>query len=576
MKRSTMLRPAAITLLTLLASGTMTTVQAQQSRTSSEQAAGSRAQQVSPERLASLFDITALDADIRFLSHDLLEGRAPSGRGEAIAVEYIETRLRMIGAEGPFEGGSYRQPVPLVKQKASSDMELGISSRAGNMTYQFGTQFVVDSGVFAPVVDVDGEIVFVGYGSRAPEFDWDDYKGMDVRGKILMMLVNDPPATSAEPDLFAGRAMTYYGRWTYKYEIAEEMDAQGVLLVHITDMAGYGWNVVQTSWSGDQFSLASEQKENPLKMRGWVTREVASGILGMAGYDLEELLKAAGDRNFSPVSLGVRASTTIRNTTDRMTGYNVVGVLKGSDPERSKEYICYSAHLDHLGMGEGGGDVIYNGAVDNASGVAAVLSVADVLARVPEQMRPRSFMFALVTAEESGLLGSKLLALDPPVPDTQIVAVLNLDSMNMWGETDDIVLVGGERSDLWDVASEAAAMLEMEVKPDPRPEVGGFFRSDHFSFAKVGIPATSLGAGDTYRGRPAGWGAEHSREWTTRTYHQPSDEYDESWVYDGVLQEMMISLISGLRIAGSEAWIEWKPGDPFGRIRQERRGGREF
>lgn len=563
-------------LLTLLASGMMTTVQAQQSRTGGEWAARLRTEQVSPERLASLFDITTLDADIRFLSHDLLEGRAPSGRGEAIAVEYIEARLRMIGAEGPFEGGSFRQPVPLVKQRASSDMELGISSRAGNKTYQFGTQFVVDSGVFAPVVDVDGEIVFVGYGSRAPEFDWDDYKGMDVRGKILMMLVNDPPATSAEPDLFAGRAMTYYGRWTYKYEIAEEMGAQGVLLVHITDMAGYGWNVVQTSWSGDQFSLASEQKENPLKMRGWVTREVASGILGMAGYDLEELLKAAGDRDFRPVSLGVRASTTIRNTTDHMTGYNVVGVLKGSDPERSKEYICYSAHLDHLGMGEGEGDVIYNGAVDNASGVAAVLSVADVLARVPERMRPRSFMFALVTAEESGLLGSKLLALDPPVPDTQIVAVLNLDSMNMWGETDDIVLVGGERSDLWDVVSEAAAMLDMEVKPDPRPEVGGFFRSDHFSFAKVGIPATSLGAGDSYRGRPAGWGAEHSREWTTRTYHQPSDEYEESWVYDGVLQEMMISLMTGLHIARSEAWIEWKPGDPFGRIRQERRGGREF
>ncbi len=576
MKRSAILRPAAITLLTLLASGMMTTVQAQQSRTGGERAARLRTEQVSPERLASLFDITTLDADIRFLSHNLLEGRAPSGRGEAIAVEYIEARLRMIGAEGPFEGGSYRQPVPLVKQRASSDMELGISSRAGNKTYQFGTQFVVDSGVFAPVVDVDGEIVFVGYGSRAPEFDWDDYKGMDVRGKILMMLVNDPPATSAEPDLFAGRAMTYYGRWTYKYEIAEEMGAQGVLLVHITDMAGYGWNVVQTSWSGDQFSLASEQKENPLKMRGWVTREVASGILGMAGYDLEELLKAAGDRDFRPVSLGVRASTTIRNTTDHMTGYNVVGVLRGSDPERSKEYICYSAHLDHLGMGEGEGDVIYNGAVDNASGVAAVLSVADVLARVPERMRPRSFMFALVTAEESGLLGSKLLALDPPVPDTQIVAVLNLDSMNMWGETDDIVLVGGERSDLWEVVSEAAAMLDMEVKPDPRPEVGGFFRSDHFSFAKVGIPATSLGAGDTYRGRPAGWGAEHSREWTTRTYHQPSDEYEESWVYDGVLQEMMISLMTGLHIARSEAWIEWKPGDPFGRIRQEKRGGREF
>ncbi|MFC1499647.1 M28 family peptidase [Candidatus Zixiibacteriota bacterium] len=575
MKRGATRTITPFTAMILFAFGTIISVQAQQPLTRSGERGEARQQrQVPAERLAGMFDLAALDADIRFLSHDLLEGRAPSGRGEAITVEYIEARLRMIGAEGPFAGDSYRQPVPLVKQKASSDMALDITSRAGERTYAFGSQFVVDSGVYSPVVEVDGEIIFVGYGSIAPEFEWDDYKGMDLDGKILMMLVNDPPATAAEPDLFAGRAMTYYGRWTYKYEIAEEMGAQGVLLVHVTDMAGYGWNVVQTSWSGDQFSLASEQKENPLKMRGWVTRDVASEILGMAGHDLDELIAAAGNRDFRPVALGVQASTTIRNTTDHMTGYNVVGVLKGSDPQRMDEYVCYSAHLDHLGMGEGEGDVIYNGAVDNASGVAAVLNLADVLARLPEQMRARSFMFALVTAEESGLLGSGMLALDPPVPDTQIVSVLNLDSMNMWGETDDIVLVGGERSDLWDVVSEAAATLDMEVKPDPRPEVGGFFRSDHFSFAKVGVPATSLGAGDTYRGRPAGWGAEHSREWTSATYHQPTDEYDGSWVYTGVLQEMMVALMSGLQIAGSEKWIEWKPGDPFGRIRDERRGGR--
>jgi Zn-dependent M28 family amino/carboxypeptidase len=259
-----------------------------------------------------------------------------------------------------------------------------------------------------------------------------------------------------------------------------------------------------------------------------------------------------------------------------MTGYNVVGVLKGGDPDHAGEYICYSAHLDHLGMGEGEGDVIYNGAVDNASGVAAVLNVAGALSRLPAERRPRSFMFALVTAEESGLLGSGLLAQEPPVPDTDIVAVLNLDSMNMLGETEDIVLVGGERSDLWEVVSDAAAMIDMEVKGDPRPEVGGFFRSDHFSFAKVGIPATSLGAGNTYRGRPEGWGDERIRNWTATTYHQPSDEYDETWIYDGALQEMMVSLLAGLRIAASEEWIEWKPGDPFGRIREERRRGGGF
>jgi Zn-dependent M28 family amino/carboxypeptidase len=258
-----------------------------------------------------------------------------------------------------------------------------------------------------------------------------------------------------------------------------------------------------------------------------------------------------------------------------MTGYNVVGVIKGKNPERAEEYIGYSAHLDHLGMGEGEGDVIYNGAVDNASGVAAVLNLASVIGDLPEQMRPdRSFMFALVTAEESGLLGSKLLALNPPVPSTQIVAVLNLDSMNMWGETDDLVLVGGERSDLWEIVEYAASTLGMVVKPDPRPEVGSFFRSDHFSFAKEGIPASSMGAGDTYRNRPPEWGAELAREWTATTYHQPSDEYSESWVYDGVIQEMTVALLAGLHIANSPEWVEWKPGDPFGRIRAERRGGR--
>jgi Zn-dependent M28 family amino/carboxypeptidase len=525
-------------------------------------------------QMRQLFDVDALDADIRFLSHDLLEGRAPSGRGEAIAVEYIEARLRMAGATGPFEGGSFRQTVPLIKQRASSNMTLNISGRGQQKEYAYGGEFVVDSGVYEPQVSVDGEIVFVGYGSVAPEYEWDDYKGMDVRGKILMMLVNDPPATAEEPDLFAGRAMTYYGRWTYKYEIAEQMGAQGVLLVHVTDMAGYGWNVVQTSWSGDQFSLSSEQAENPLKMRGWVTGDVAAEILGLAGRDLDELMNAATSRDFRPVPLGVNASTTIRNSTERMTGYNVVGVIEGSDPQRAGEYICYSAHLDHLGMGEGEGDVIYNGAVDNASGVAAVINLATVIGEMPVGARPaRSFMFALVTAEESGLLGSKLLALNPPVPSTQIVAVLNLDSMNMWGETEDLVLVGGERSDLWAIVEGVASAMDMVVKPDPRPEVGSFFRSDHFSFAKVGVPASSMGAGDTYRNRPPEWGAEIAREWTATTYHQPSDEYSQTWVYDGAIQEMTAALLAGLEIANSEKWVEWKPGDPFGRVRAEKRRG---
>jgi Zn-dependent M28 family amino/carboxypeptidase len=524
---------------------------------------------------AELLDTTRFDADLRFISSDLTEGRAPASLGEEITAEYLEARLRMAGAEGPFDG-SFRQAVPLVMQRASAQMELHISGRGTESLYEYGPEFVVDSGAVAPRVDVDGEIVFVGYGSVAPEFEWDDYKGMDVSGKILMMLVNDPPATEEEPDLFEGKAMTYYGRWTYKYEIAEELGAQGVLLVHVTDMAGYGWNVVESSWSGDQFSLEGTSGARPLKMRGWVTREVAGEIVQRAGHDVDTLIESAARRDFQPIDLGVRAAATIRNTTSRMTAHNVVGVIRGSDDGRSDELVVYSAHLDHLGKREGEGDTIYNGAYDNSSGAAAVLNLADVLGRIPREMRPpRSFCFALVTAEESGLLGSAWFAQNPPVPSTQIVAAINLDGINLWGETDDLVLVGGPRSGIWDVVEAVARPMGMVVEPEPRPEVGSFFRSDHFSFAKVGIPATSLGAGEDYRGKPEGWGKEFHDRWTAETYHQPSDEYSEEYVYDGVLQVMQVALHAGLQIASSTEWIEWQEGDQFGRIRAEarRQGG---
>ncbi|MFC1544365.1 M28 family peptidase [Gemmatimonadota bacterium] len=524
-------------------------------------------------KLANMLDMRRFEADLRFISSDLTQGRAPASLGETITVEYLEARLRMAGAEGAF-GGSFRQPVPLVRQRASSDMALRIRGSGGTSSYRYGDQFVVDSGVFAPTVNVDGEIVFVGFGSVAPEYDWDDYKGVDVGGKILMMLVNDPPATETEPDLFEAEAMTYYGRWTYKYEIAEQMGAQGVLLVHVTDMAGYGWNVVQTSWSGDQFSLEGASGEAPLKMRGWVQREVAERIVAAAGHDLDDLMESAKRRDFSPVPLGLSAATTIRNETERMTGYNVVGVLPGCDRHLEDAYVMYSAHLDHLGMGEGEGDVIYNGAYDNSSGVSAVLNLADVLGSVPQMMRPcRSFLFALVTAEESGLLGSAWLAQNPPVPDSQIVAAINLDGINLWGETDDLVMLGGDRTGIWDVVREVGVSMDMELKPDPNPEVGSFFRSDHFSFAKVGIPATSLGAGLIYRGRPEGWGKERDDRWTAETYHQPGDEFSDEYVYDGALQVIKVALLAGLQMAGSEDWIAWREGDPFGRIRAERRGG---
>jgi Zn-dependent M28 family amino/carboxypeptidase len=529
--------------------------------------------QVDVDELAQHLDMRAFEADLRFISSDLTGGRAPASVGEAITVEYLEARLRMAGAEGAFDG-SFRQPVPLVRQRADDAMELRIHGTDTDLRYRFGDEFVVDSGLFTPRVDVDAGIVFVGYGTVAPEYRWDDYKGLDVSGKVLMMLVNDPPATDAEPDLFEAEAMTYYGRWTYKYEIAEQMGAAGVLLVHVTDMAGYGWNVVESSWSGDQFSFERDDDSQPLRMRGWVQRPVAEEIVSMAGEDLDDLIVRARSRDFRPVPLDLQAQTTIRNETERMTGYNVVGMIPGCDRHSGDAFIMYSAHLDHLGTGEGEGDVIYNGAYDNASGCSAVLALADVIGSVPQMDRPcRSFLFAFVTAEESGLLGSAWLARNPPVQDTKIVAAINLDGINLWGETDDLVMLGGDRTGIWDVVKEVGAPMGMTLKPDPNPAVGSFFRSDHFSFAKVGIPATSLEAGDDYRGRPEGWGKERSDRWTAETYHQPGDEFSEDYVYDGALQVIGAALRAGMAIAASEEWIQWREGDPFGRIRAEKMGG---
>lgn len=528
--------------------------------------------QMGPQAAEALLDTLTFQSDLKFLSSDLLEGRAPAGRGEAIAVSYIESRLHMAGAVGPFEGGSYRQAVPLVRQTADRDMPLHITGNGVSREYAYGSEFVADSGVQQPRVDVDGELLFVGYGVEAPEYRWDDYKGVDTRGKIVVMLVNDPPATDSEPDLFGGRAMTYYGRWTYKYEEAQRRGAQGVLLVHDTDMAGYGWNVVESSWSGDQFSLAGESTEGALKLRGWFQKDIGRAIFKAAGQDLDTLMERAKRRDFQPVSLGLRAATTIRNETEHMTGWNVVGVLSGSDPERSGSCMAYSAHLDHLGKRAGDGDTIYNGAYDNSSGVAAVLNMADAIGSIPQDRRPpRSFMFALVTAEESGLLGSAWLAGHLPVKSSQVDAIINLDEVNLWGATDDLVLGAGDRTTLGEVVQRAASQLGMEVKDYPNPEVGSYFRSDHFSFSKVGIPAHSLQSGETYRGKPEGWGKAFFEEWTRTTYHQPSDEYSEDYIYDGALQVMTVALMAGWDAASMSEEIQWRPGDPFGRIRDQMR-----
>lgn len=508
-----------------------------------------------------------IDGDLRFLSSDLLEGRAPATRGGELASEYIADRLRAAGVR-PGAGGSYFQSVPIDVVGANpSSMRVRATGKA-TATLRYPDDVVVWAGSATPTSRATGEIVFVGYGVTAPEYRWDDFKGVDVRGKILLVLVNDPPATPQEPKLFGGTAMTYYGRWTYKFEEAERRGAAGMLIIHTTKEASYPWHTVVGSWATDQRMLPRDSTlPPPLGFRGWITDSAATALLAQAGLDLAALRRKAATRDFHPVPTGITLDVSFSNSVHRLSSRNVVGVVPGRAGSLRQEYVAYTAHWDHLGIGPAvNGDSIYNGAVDNGSGVATLLAVARAAAKAP--LTRRSQLFIFVTGEESGLLGSSWFAQHPTVPDTAIVADLNLDVVTVLGRVRDLSVLGADKSTLGSMLAHLIGADGMRITPDPHPEAGYFYRSDHFSFALAGIPAVSIGAGTDYVGRPKGWGAQQDDDYTAHRYHQPSDEYSPSFDLRGAVQIGDIVLRFGRALANSPVRPAWNAGAEFGSARK--------
>ena len=519
---------------------------------------------------SSALNEATLRAHIKFLADDLLEGRGTGARGGELAAKYIAAQLEAAGAKGAGENGSFFQPVSLVGVKADPGTVLTISGASGSESFKFADDFVAFTGAQTESVDVDADLVFVGYGINAPEQKWNDYKGTDAdyRGKILVMLVNDPPATTAEPNLFGGKALTYYGRWTYKYEEAARRGAAGAILLHTDQSAGYPWSVVRTSNGSWRFDIARTQNDTTpfLQFRSWVTDDAARRLMKLAGQDLDALRTKAATRDFQPVKLGLKGKLNLKSEVKRVAAPNVVGVIEGSDPQLKNEYVVYSAHWDHLGIGAPNkdGDTIYNGALDNASGVAVVLAIAETIAQMPAAQRPkRSSLFLFPTAEEQGLLGAEWYSKHPVVPLDKTAANVNLDSMNVLGPTKDFIPLGAERSSLKGVVEAVARAMNLSVSVDSRPEQGSFYRSDHFPFAKVGVPSISLKEGNDYVGHTKEWGEEQFKAYNSAHYHQPSDEMRDTWDFRGMIQEGEIALAIGRMISDMPEKPRFNPGDEF-------------
>jgi Zn-dependent M28 family amino/carboxypeptidase len=514
-----------------------------------------------------------IDAHLRFLSSDLLEGRAPATRGGQVAEEYIATQLQAFGVRPGVGDSSYFQPVPIDVVKSDPATIKVTASGKANANLRFTEDVVVWPGAATDASSAHGELVFVGYGATAPEYRWDDFKGTDVRGKVLLVLVNDPPATPGEPNLFGGKAMTYYGRWTYKYEEAERRGAAGMLIVHTTERAGYPWHVVVNSNSTEHRILPRDPSlPAPIGVRGWITDSAATALLGQAGLSMTDLRKRAESRDFRPVSTGIIIDATMRNSLHHMSANNVVGVVRGIDPKVRDEYVAYSAHWDHFGIGPVvNGDSIYNGAVDNASGVASVLSIAHAAA---EGVKPRrSQLFIFVTAEESGLLGSAYFGQHPTVPASKIVAALNMDVVPLNGRVRDLNVTGDNKSSLGPALAQLVKSEGIRLSPDAHPEQGHFYRSDHFSFAVAGIPSVSIGGGVDYVGRPAGWGLQQSEDYTAHRYHQPSDEYRRDFDLSGAAQLAEIVYRFGLSLGNARTVPTWNADAEFKAARDASRKG---
>ena len=518
-------------------------------------------------RVARLVRGDAVWGPLKFLASDLLEGRGTGSRGGHLAVAYIASQFMDMGLEPAGDSGTYYQRVPVVSLNPSPTLSVVGGAPARDLRYR--DDYVAWAERSDTLVQVNAEVVFVGYGITAPEWQWDDYKGMDVRGKILLMLVNDPGI--GDPTIFRGKTMTYYGRWTYKIEEAARHGAAGLILVHNDSMATYGWNTVRNSWTGEQVRL--DNPPTALQFASWITEGAATELLRARSLDLAQLIATAGHRDFRPVATGLELGMTVRSSLKRMSTSNVLGRLPGRDPKLKDEVVFLSAHWDHFGIGQPvNGDSIRNGAVDNASGVAVMLGIADAFVHAP--VRPkRSIVFVGMALEESGLLGSAWLAAHPPVPPARVAADLNLDVTNLFGPTRDISAVGADQSSLGRLFEAAAHAEHLRVIVDSVAlSHGSFFRADHFSFAKAGIPAMTPGSGDDYVGKPAGWGREQWETYTRERYHQPADNLLPWYTVDGTLQQARVMARLVWDVADATAQPTWNPASEFAAAGRRRLG----
>jgi Zn-dependent M28 family amino/carboxypeptidase len=504
---------------------------------------------------------------IQMLSSDSFEGRAPGTDGERLTVDYLIGQFKGMGLQPGNPDGTFVQEVPLIGFRAEPKILFTSSNQEFNLA--FPRQAVVWSRRFIPEVKVDNsDVVFVGYGIVAPEYNWDDYKGVDVRGKTILMLINDPPipdpndTSKLDNATFKGKAMTYYGRWTYKYEIATQKGAAAAIIVHETIPAAYPWAVVQGSNSRENFDLRAPDKNmGRVAIEGWITQETAERLCTAGGEDYEALKKAALGWDFSPVPLKLKASILVKNTLREIASTNVIAKLEGSDPKLKSQYVIYTAHWDHLGRDPKlAGDQIYNGAVDNATGCASLLEIARAFTRTKPQ---RSILFLSVTAEEKGLLGAKYYASHPLYPLKQTLADINMDALNVWGRTRDVEVVGAGQSTLEDTLRDMARLQNRVIAPEAEPEKGSYYRSDHFEFAKQGVPALDAHSGVILIGQPEGVGLKRREEYVAHDYHKVSDEIKPGWDLFGMAEDARLLWSVGYAVATSSTWPEWKAGSEF-------------
>ncbi len=505
-----------------------------------------------------------LAAHVKFLSSDLLEGRGVGTRGDQLAREYIATQLQSYGLQPGGPGGSWFQPVPIVGITTAVTTTLTAKGSGGEASFQAPDDFTAVAG--SPAASAAwsaAELVFVGYGITAPEQSWDDFGSVDVRGKVLLVMNSDP---AADPNRFAGKARLYYGRWSYKFEEAARRGALGAIVIHTNESAGYPFQVIQTNHGRENFWLPFRDGVPTLDVRSWCSEDAAKKLCALGGHDLDELRKRAELGNQPPVPLGVTLGLAVQNTMRELKSANVVGKLPGSDPGLRDQCAVITAHFDHLGIGKPRGeDAIYNGAVDNASGCAGMLAIAKACAALPEAPH-RSLLFVAVTAEESGLLGSQFFAENPPVAKKHLVANFNVDGLNVWGKTHDIEFIGYGKNSLTGLAAKIAEARGRRVEPDSNPDLGLFYRSDHFNFARIGVPAAYLKAGKDFLDRP-----EDRRRmkgsYTTVHYHQPTDEIAAWWNLDGAVEDLEVLLQCLVETANDPVAPTWTPGDEFEKLR---------